>query len=79
MKILIGHSNSVNSVVFSSNEEYLASGSCDKTTGLWRISNGELLKTLVRHSSQVRSVVFSPNGEYLISGSGDKSIGVWRV
>ena len=48
---LTGHSNYVNSVVFSPIGEYLASGSMDKTIGVWRISSGECIKTLTDHSS----------------------------
>ena len=45
------HSDYVNSVVFSPNREYLASGSRDKTIGVWRVSSGERIKTLTGHSS----------------------------
>ena len=55
----LAHSNYVLSLVFSPNGEYLASGSGDKTIGLWSIPKGELVKTLLGHSGWVRSVVFS--------------------
>ena len=57
----------------------MASGSDDRTIGVWRVSSGERIKTLKGHSFWVRSVVFSADGEYLASGSEDKTIGVWRV
>ena len=57
----------------------MASGSRDKTIGVWRVSSGERIKTLTGNPEGVLSVVFSPNGEYLASGSYDKTIGVWRV
>ena len=46
---LIGHKHYVLSVVFSPNGEYLASGSWDKTIGVWRVSSGERIKTLTGH------------------------------
>ena len=57
----------------------MASGSWDKTIGVWSVSRGIRIKTLKGHSYGVCSVVFSPDGEFLGSGSGDKTIGVWRV
>ena len=48
---LRGHKNYVSSVVFSPNGEYLASGSLDKTIGVWRVSSGERIKTLTGHSN----------------------------
>ena len=50
---LTGHSDSVYSVVFSADGEYLASGSRDNTIGVWRVSSGERIKTLTGHSYSV--------------------------
>ena len=79
LSLFKGHSNDINSIVFSPNGEYLASGSQDQTIGIWRVSTGELIKTLLAASLPITSVVFSPNGEYLASGSMNCNIGVWRV
>ena len=57
----------------------MASGSGDKTIGVWRVSSGKRIKTLTGHFFPINSVVFSSDGEYLASGSSDKTIGVWRV
>ena len=46
---LTDHSSVVRSVVSSPNGEYLASGSKDKTIGVWRVSSGERIKTLYGH------------------------------
>ena len=56
----------------------MASGSADKTIGVWRVSSGERIKTLTGHPNYIFSVVFSPDGDYLASGS-DRQIYVWRV
>ena len=71
IKTLIGHSGYINKVVFSPNEEYLASGSSDDTIGMWRVSSGERIKTFTDYPNFVNSLVFSSNGEYLAIGSFD--------
>ena len=67
--ILEGHFNDVNSVSWSPDGKYLASGSEDKTVIIWDVKNGEKIKNLKGHSSWVTSVSWSPDGKYLASGS----------
>ena len=50
---LQGHSESITSISFSPNEEYLASGSWDRTIIIWSISSGNRIKTLTGHLSDV--------------------------
>ena len=71
---LIGHSSIVNTVAFSPNGIYLASGSDDRTIAVWSVYSGDCVKTLQGHSQPVITVVFSPDGEYLASGSKDNTI-----
>ncbi len=78
-KTLTGHSDSVQSVVYSPDGRYLASGSRDKTIKIWEVATGKELRTLTGHSSWVSSVVYSPDGRYLASGNGDNTIKVWDV
>lgn len=75
--ILEGHSNYVNSVSWSPDGKYLASGSADNTVKIWDANNGECIRTLKGHLSSVMSVSWSPDGRYLASGSVDKSIVIW--
>jgi serine/threonine protein kinase len=78
-KSLTGHSSWVDSVIYSPDGRYLASGSWDKTIKVWDVVTGTELRTLTGHSDRVRSVVYSPDGRYLASGSWDKTIKVWDV
>jgi len=74
---LTGHSDCVNSVAFSPDNKYLASGSIDNTVKVYRTDNFQEIKTLTEHSNSVNSVVFSPDGKYLASGSDDKTVKIW--
>ncbi len=78
-KSLTGHSSWVDSVIYSPDGRYLASGSQDKTIKIWEVATGKQLLTLTGHSDQVLSVIYSPDGRYLASGSQDKTIKIWEV
>ncbi|MEH1948686.1 MAG: AAA-like domain-containing protein, partial [Nostoc sp.] len=75
---LEGHSDAVNSVVFSPDGKTLASASADKTIKLWNRDTGKEISTLSGHSRGVNSVVFSPDGKTLASASADKTIKLWN-
>ncbi|KAH7201202.1 hypothetical protein DER44DRAFT_827832 [Fusarium oxysporum] len=74
---LEGHSNVVNSVVFSHNLKKVASGSYDKTIRIWDAETGECERVLGGHSNRVSSVVFSHDSKKVASGSWDKTIRMW--
>jgi WD40 repeat protein len=76
---LSGHQNFVYSVPISPDGQTLVSGSIDKTIKVWRLSDGELLRTLSGHQDLVISVAISPDGQTLASGGYDQTIKVWRV
>ncbi len=77
----IYHGGGVNSVIFSPNGEFLASGSVDGKIRLWRVSDGTLVRTLEGHNEGVYTVAFSPDGNILASTGGydDKTVHLWRV
>ena len=75
-----GHQDAVNSVAFSPDGNYIASGSSDNTVRLWNVETGEAaLKPFEGHKDEVGCVVFSPNGEYIASGSSDHTIRLWNI
>ncbi|MEH1940985.1 MAG: NB-ARC domain-containing protein [Nostoc sp.] len=78
-RVLHGHSNRIFSVAFSSNGQFLASASADRTIKLWNPHTGQCLKTLHGHGSWVWAVAFSPDSNFLASGSYDHTIKIWDV
>ncbi|KAL6810020.1 hypothetical protein J3E69DRAFT_179767 [Trichoderma sp. SZMC 28015] len=73
------HKKPVLSVVFSPNNQLLASGSSDDTIKVWDITSGACLQTLEGHKNSINSVIFCPNGHRLTSGSSDSTIRVWDI
>jgi WD40 repeat protein len=59
-----GHSGRVNSVAFSPDSKYIASGSRDRTIKIWEFNKrkkvGTTIRTLRGHLDEVKSVAFSP-------------------
>jgi len=78
LHVLKGHENSVLSVAFSPNGQYLASGSFDKTVRIWEWELGTSF-ALTGHSGSTNMVAFSPDGRQVASASTDKSIRIWSL
>lgn len=76
---LKGHIYDVNTVAFSPNGQYIASGSDDSTVRIWDVEQRRSIQTLTGHTGGVRSVAFSPDGTKVASGSRDATVRVWKV
>ncbi|MBN1233869.1 MAG: hypothetical protein JXA60_10990 [Candidatus Coatesbacteria bacterium] len=63
-----GHTGDVIQAIFSQNDEYMLSGSYDKTVKFWRISDGTCIRTLT-NQSPVGSIdiYLAPDGYYALS------------
>ena len=74
-----GYGAAVNSVAFSPDGQYLATGAQDRSVKVWRIANGTLVSNRFDHTQKVNAVAFSPNGLWLASGSDDWTAKLYRT
>ena len=79
MRTFSGHLSSIFSVAFSSDLNYVLTGSGDYTARLWDINTGEQLRNFSGHRSEVYSVAFSPDGKFVLTGSNDSTARLWDV
>jgi WD40 repeat protein len=74
---LIGHTNLVLSVSWSSDGQFLATSSADCTIRIWHVKTGECDRILLGHQNWVWSVAWSPDGQQIASGSADRAVKLW--
>lgn len=76
-KTLQGHNNTIRTITYSPDGNFIASGSEDKDIRIWNVYNGKCVKTLSGHAQPINSIAFSPNGKLLISSGEDGTIRLW--
>ncbi|XP_072952465.1 uncharacterized protein [Typha angustifolia] len=73
---LKGHSKAITDFDFSSNNQYVASSSMDKTVRVWEVSKGHCIRVVYGVSSQL-CIRFHPvNNNLLLVGNANKEINV---
>ena len=75
---LIGHTNSVVTVVYSPDGRRILSGSTDGSVIVWDSTTGEVLfGPFTAHSVIVQSISFHPSGKTFVTGSYDETLTIW--
>ena len=75
--LLKGHGSVVDSLAFSPDSRFLASGSSDKTVRVWEVSRKRAVHTLEEHKNDIYALAWFPDGKRLISGSDDHTLMIW--
>ena len=79
--VQLGHSQSINTVAFSSDGRYALSGE-GKMIKIWDVITGREIRTLVGHDATIRHVGISPDGKSIISIDGDigrNTLKIWDI
>ena len=76
LKTVTEHSNSIFTLAYNSQHNYIMSAGRDAQLKVWN-SKFELMESVVAHMFAINHVCFSPDGKYFATCSMDKSIKVW--
>ena len=63
----------------SSDNNFLAAGTEDKTIKLFDIQTNRVLHSFVGHTLDIYSIDYSSTGRLVASGSGDRTVRLWDV
>ena len=74
-----GHDKSVNSVVITSDNKYLITGSSDGIVIIWNLQDRIKEHILPGHNSLIKTVLLSNSEKYIISAATDNTVRVWRI
>ena len=79
LRTLRGHFEDVTSVAFSTNGQWIVTGSWDQTAKLWEAASGREVRKFEGHTAPIWCVAFSPDGQWIVTGSWDQTARLWEV
>jgi len=66
---LTGHSNSIRSVIYSSDGKQILTASQDQSVRIWDTGNGKIIRVINDETGFFRNAIFSPNGRFITAYS----------
>jgi hypothetical protein len=77
LRVLTGHTNSVQALAVAPDGSWLASASWDATLRIWNPDTGQTRHTLTGHTDRVWALAVAPDGSWLASAGADRTVRVW--
>jgi WD40 repeat protein len=77
--LTLPYTSGVNDLVFSPDNELVATAHSDGSAQIWARASGANLQRLEAHNLPVTSVIFSADGQHLFTASHDGHVYLWRV
>ncbi|MEM9326299.1 MAG: caspase family protein [Bacteroidota bacterium] len=74
-----GHDAVVKSVTFSTDDQYLITGSRDKSAKLWEIATGREVRTYLGHEHTINDLDMGPKSKTFATSSADNTAKVWDI
>jgi len=75
----VGHTDAVNTAVFSPDGKLILTASSDHTARIYEVSTGKELQVLSNHIDEVNTAVFSPDGKFALTSSRDETASIYDV
>jgi WD40 repeat protein len=76
---MTGHADEIQNIVYSPQEDLLASYDKGSTARLWDVESGVCRHILTGHSKTINDIAFSPQGTQVVTGSSDFTGRLWDV
>lgn len=74
-----GHDGTINTLIFTEDQQTILSGSSDQTAILWDRSTGRLLQRFEVPNSSVQAAIIAPDASFVVTGSHDGFGRIWNV